>query len=124
MYKIISLATLYFSMAINSADALAGEKFRDEKTILEVRRDDQSNALKIGLIKKEVLITDIMLSLSTFEVVSEDVYMKSSHRLGVRGSIVLKDKGHYLWSIEPDYAAVLVDSSGKKYFLLNPKPQK
>lgn len=97
------------------------EKFTDELAILGVSRMDQSAALESKLIEEEVGLCEVILVLTTYEMVSRQEYMVLAHQIGITGTVVLKGGETFLWSIEPGYAGTVTDSKGELVYLVHPK---
>jgi hypothetical protein len=99
----------------------AGEPFTQESAILAVSREDQANALKTRLLKKEVVLSEIIAVLTNFKVVTADQYLTYDHQIsGVRGTVTLKGNKTYTFEIEPGYAAQVKDARGETTYLLAP----
>jgi hypothetical protein len=102
-------------------ESWAGEPFVDESAILAVSREDQANALKTRLLKKEVCLPEVLTVLTTFPRVSREQYLTYHHQIaGARGTLTLKDGKTCAWEIEPGYAAQVKDDKGTVTYLLHP----
>ena len=120
MTRWLFLASLVILFA--SCATLHAEKpFTEEPAILAVERDDQTQALKTKLLKKEIVVTEVVKVLTTYRAVTRDQYLSCDHQIaGACGSVKLKDRGTCLWRIEPDYAAVVTLPGGVEIYLLRP----
>jgi hypothetical protein len=115
-------AILFAGLLLCCPAARAGEPFTDELSILAVSREDQTNALKTKLLKKEVSLTEVITVLTTFHKVTREQYLVYDHQLtGARGSVTLKGGKNYTWAIEPGYAATVKGAQGDTTYLLHPK---
>jgi hypothetical protein len=94
--------------------------FTTERQILAVAREDQTKALKRKVVKREVLISEVIAVITTYRKVKELQYMVYHHQIGVNGTVSLTDGKTYKWSIEPGYAATVTAPNGDKVYLLHP----
>jgi len=94
--------------------------FTTEGKILTVSRHDQTQAIKTKMIRREVLLSEVITVLTTHRKVSKLQYMIYHHQIGVRGTVTLTDDKVYEWSIEPDNGAVVTTPEGEKIYLLHP----
>jgi hypothetical protein len=103
-------------------ESRTGEPFTREPAILAVSREDQTNALKTRLLKKEVFLPEVITALTTFNKVTRDQYLLYDHQLaGAQGTVTLKDGKTYKWKLEPGYAAEVTSPGGDKTYLLDPR---
>ena len=59
--------------------------------------------------------------LTRYHVISRDQYLTYDHLGdGASGSVMIRGRGPCLWSIEPDYAAVVTLPNDGKVYLLRP----
>jgi hypothetical protein len=70
--------------------------------------------------RPRLMISQVVQVLVTYQKVSMDQYLVFAHEPGSSGSVRL-ESGTFLWQIEPDYAAVIVDHRGQRTFLLHPR---
>lgn len=95
--------------------------FTPEDHILAVSRQDQSNAVKIKMVQREVLLTEVIKVLTTYRKVTKHQYMIYAHQIGLSGTVTLIGEKKYTWSIEPGYAATVKSEGGKEVYLLHPE---
>lgn len=96
--------------------------FTDEASIMSVLREDQAEALKAQVLKKELTLPQVINVLTSYRKVTRDQYLVYAHRgLGARGSVTLKDGTIYVWEIEPDYAATVTAVPDETVYLLHPR---
>jgi hypothetical protein len=124
MKTILTLAVLVAiqSICFCGEAQQTSEVFTTVSNIMAVSRDDQAQALKIGLVKKEVTIPDVVTFLTTFETVTKAQYMIYHHTIpGAKGTVTLTDGQIFNWELEPGYAARVEDAHGVVTYLLSPK---
>ncbi|MCX7047701.1 MAG: hypothetical protein NTX50_19725 [Candidatus Sumerlaeota bacterium] len=114
------LAFLIVSTYALTGDSERVPVFTTEKQILAVSREDQSNAIKIKMIKREVLLTEVISVLTTYSKVTRHQYMIYDHQIGVSGTVSLTDGKSCKWMIEPGYAATVKSADGVEVYLLRP----
>ena len=96
--------------------------FTDEASILSVSREDQTEALKTGLLKAEVTLPQVIEVLTTYRKVTREQYRLAAHQIaGARGTVTLKGGVTYLWEVEPNYAATVKGHHGETVYLLHPR---
>lgn len=98
----------------------ADEPFQNERNILAIHREDQTQALQTEMLKKEVTLTEAIQVLTTYWTVTAEQYLGYSHQVGADGSVTLQGGVTCLWKIEPGYAAVVTSPSGRPIYLLHP----
>ena len=109
-----------------AAHALASDTenvptFTSEEQILAVSRQNQSNAIKTKIVKREVLLTEVIKVLTTYRKVTRHQYMIYAHQLGLSGTVTLTKGKSYTWSIEPGYAGTVKSADGEEVYLLRPE---
>ena len=109
-----------------TAQALASDAqhvpvFTTEGQILAISRQDQSNAIKTKMVKRAVLLTEVITVLTTYRKVTKDQYMIYAHQIGVAGTVTLTGGKSYTWSIEPGYAATVTSAKNDEVYLLRPE---
>ena len=119
---ILSLVTLLITGTSPGASAPESVPvFTTETQIVAVSRQDQSNAIKIKMVKREVLLSEVIKVLTTYHKVTRHQYMMYAHQIGVLGTVTLADGKGYTWSIEPGYAATVKSADGEEVYLLRPE---
>ncbi|HEV2296247.1 MAG TPA: hypothetical protein VGR35_20550 [Tepidisphaeraceae bacterium] len=116
----IIVTILACTLAIAAVDR-AEPSFTDEASILSVSHEDQTEAVKTGLLKKEVTLPQVIEVLTSYRKVNRDQYLIYAHQSGARGAVTLKGGTSYLWEIEPDYAATVTAHRGETVYLLHPR---
>ncbi|HEV2296782.1 MAG TPA: hypothetical protein VGR35_23270 [Tepidisphaeraceae bacterium] len=114
----IIVTVLACTLAIAAVDR-ADPSFTDEASILSVSREDQTEAVKTGLLKKELTLPQVIEVLTSYRKVNRDQYLVYAHQIGARGA--LKGGTTYLWEIEPDDAARVTAHRGETVYLLHPR---
>lgn len=94
----------------------AEARFTDEQSILAIAMDDAN--VDAPPDRPRLMISQVVQVLVTYQKVSMDQYLVFAHQPGSSGSVRL-ESGTFLWEIEPDYAAVIVDHRGQRTFLLH-----
>jgi hypothetical protein len=94
--------------------------FTTEAKILAVSRHDQTQTITTKMVRREVLLSEVITVLTTHRKVSKLQYMIYQHQIGVHGTVTLTDGKVYEWSIEPDNGAVVTTPQGENIYLLNP----
>lgn len=70
---------------------------------------------------KKLALDEAIKVLTHFKRVTKVQYLMYAHQFGVPGSVTLNNGDAYLWEIEPEYAAVVVNTRGEKVYLLHPR---
>lgn len=115
-----------FVLLVGATHALANDGgsvpvFTTEGQILAVSRQDQSNAIKTKMAKREVLLSEVIKVLTTYRKVTKHQYMVYAHQIGVFGTVTLAEGTSYAWAIEPGYAATVKTAGGEETYLLSPE---
>jgi len=122
--RYIMLCVLAF--LVSATHALAGDTesvpvFTFEEQILSVSRQDQSNPINTRMVKREVLLTEVIKVLTTYRKVTKHQYMIYAHQPGLSGTVTLIGEKKYTWSIEPGYAATVKSEGGEEVYLFRPQ---
>lgn len=119
--KVMFITMLITTLLCPVSACFAGELFTDEAAILAISREDQTNALKTGRLKRELTLSAAITVLTTYRSVTQERFLIFAHQPGVSGKLILKNGKAYTWTIEPDYAATLKGPGGETIYLLHPK---
>ena len=97
--------------------------FITEKQISAITLQDQSNAIKLKLLKAKLSKDEVIKILTSYRKVNRMQYFAYSHQIGgVSGSLSFSNGKIYKWSIEPGYAAIVQNDKGKEvFYLLHPE---
>lgn len=120
MKPLIILTVLACGLATAAVEP-ADPSFTDEASILSVSRQDQTEAVKSGSLKKELTLPQVIEVLTSYRKVDRDQYLLYAHQIGAFGTVTLKGGTTYLWEIEPNYAATVTAHRGKTVYLLHPR---
>ena len=110
----------FIALLLAASTCWADEPFMVERLIAGITRQDQSDAIRAGLLKRELTLSEAITALTTFARVSHEEYMTYAHQPGARGSLVLVGGVTLLWEIEPGYGAIVTTYENDRVYLLHP----
>jgi hypothetical protein len=120
MVERVIISGLLVVLAVQST-ACGDEVFTTERSIASVSRAPQANALRTGLLREELVLSEVITVLTTYRSVDEREYRRFHHRIGAQGTVVLESGQTFLWEIQPGYAAKVVGHHNTTFYLLHPR---